>query len=168
VTVFTRRSLALLLLVFACSGTLPGTSRLDLQKARGQIDSLNAKLVGWLAVDQVDSATNLYTADAVLMAPDAPPASGRANIRALWAGMVATHHPQFVFQTLTLLGGDSVLVEHGRYALHMTPKAGVDSTTQPMDDHGSYIVVWIHRAERWQIKFDIAASDRASKSAPAP
>lgn len=165
---FSRHSVGLLLLVTACTGSLPGVSRLDLQKARGQIDSLNARFVGWMAADQLDSAMNLYATDAVLMAPDAPPAVGRPSIRTVWAGMASTHRLQFVFQTLSLLGGDSVLVEHGRYALHLTSKAAADTTAQPPDDHGSYIVVWIHRAGRWQIKFDIAASERPAKPAPAP
>lgn len=160
----TRLGTALLLVAAGCSGSLPGTSRLDLQRARIQVDSLNAKFATWLAAEQLDSLAALYAKDGVLMGPNAPPVEGRAGIRTAWAGMATSHRLQFVFQTTDLLGGDSVLVERGRYALHMVPKTPADSSAAAADDHGSYVVVWIHREGRWQIKFDIAASEKAPAS----
>jgi len=155
---------ALLLVATACSG-LPGTGHLDLQRARTQIDSLNAKFASWLAAEQLDSVAGIYAKDGVLMGPNALPVEGRTNIRAAWAAQSASHRLQFVLQTTDLLGGDSVLVERGRYALHIEPKAASDSAAAA-NDHGSYVVVWIHRESRWQIKFDIAASDKPA-AAPA-
>jgi ketosteroid isomerase-like protein len=152
----------------ACSGGLPGVAHLDLQKARTQIDSLNARFVTWLAADQLDSAAALYAADGVLMAPNALAVVGRPNIRTAWAGLTASHRLQFVLQTTDLIGGDSVLVEHGRYALHAAPKTPADSTAAASDDHGSYVVVWIHRGGRWQVRFDIATSDRPPPQAAVP
>lgn len=161
-----RLGTALLLLALGCSGGLPGTGRLDLQRARIQVDSLNAKFVTWLAAEQLDSLATLYARDGVLMGMNAPPVEGRAAIRAAWAGMAASHRLQFVLQATDLLGGDSVLVERGRFALHMAPKAPADSGPAATDDRGSYVVVWVHREGRWQIKFDIAASDRAPAPGP--
>lgn len=155
-----RLAPTLLLLAVGCSGGLPGTSRLDLQRARAQIDSLNAKFATWLAAEQFDSVAALYVKDAVLMGPNTPSVDGRTNIRAAWSGMATSHRLQFVLQATDLLGGDSVLIERGRYALHVAPKVVTDSSGAASDDHGSYVVVWIHREGRWQIKFDIAASDK--------
>lgn len=156
-----------MLLAAGCSGGLPGTSRLDLQRARTQIDGLNAKFVTWLAAEQLDSIAGLYAKDGVLMGLNAPPAEGRANIRAAWAAMTGSHRVQLVLQATELLGGDSVLVERGRFALHAAPKAGTDSSGSAFDDHGSYVVVWIHREDRWQVRFDIAASDKPAAPAAA-
>jgi ketosteroid isomerase-like protein len=166
--VHTRLAPTLVLLVLGCSGGLPGTSRLDLQRARIQIDSLNSKFVTWLAAEQLDSAAGLYAKDGVLMGLNAPPVEGRTNIRAAWAGMTSAHRLQLVLQATDLLGGDSVLIERGRYALHVAPKAVPDSSAPASDDHGSYLVVWIHREGRWQVKFDIAASDKPAAAAVAP
>jgi uncharacterized protein (TIGR02246 family) len=162
-----RLGATLLLAATACSGGLPGTSRLDFQRARTQVDSLNAKFAALLAAEQLDSVAVIYAKDGVLMSPGALPVEGRTNIRAAWAGMTASHRLQFVLQTTDLLGGDSVLVERGRYAMHLEPKGSSDSTAAT-NDHGSYVVVWIHRESRWQIKFDIAASDKPTTGAAGP
>ena len=153
-----RLNISFLLLASACSGAFPSPA-LDLPRARTQIDNINTKLSRWYLNEQLDSVALTYARDGILMGPNAQPAEGRAAIKTAWGGLAATHRLQFVLQTTDLLGADSVLLERGRYALRFLPKGSADTATMIPDDHGSYVVGWIHREGRWQIKFDIAVSD---------
>ena len=75
---------------------------------------------------------DLFTADAVLMPPNAPPATGKRAIQA---------HYQAVFDQGTAAGEVSSeeieAFDHGSYTIKITLKAGGD----PIEDQGKYLAI---------------------------
>jgi len=104
---------------------------------------------------------NLYTTDAQLLPPNAPMATGRAEIEAVWRGMIDAARPGVTLTTVEAVGMDSMAVEVGRYVL-------TDSTGAAFDE-GKYMVWWRRTADGWRLHRDIWNSDRpAAGTAAAP
>ena len=104
---------------------------------------------------------NLYTTDAQLLPPNAPMVTGRADIEAVWRGMIEPVRPGVTVTTVEAVGMDSLAVEVGRYVL-------TDSTGAALDE-GKYMVLWRRTTEGWRMHRDIWNSDRpVAGSVPAP
>ena len=87
------------------------------------------------------AAADAYAEDATLVAPAAEVLRGRLAIERFWRTGVETGIESVELSVLDLRRSGEVVIEIGRYALHMAPDTG-----GPVVDRGRYVVV--HRADR--------------------
>jgi uncharacterized protein (TIGR02246 family) len=126
-----------------------------------EIEAVGAAFAAAMNAGDAAGIANLYTTDAQLLPPNAPMVTGRADIEAVWRGMIDATRPQATLTTVEAVGVDSLAVEVGRYVLS-------DSTGAAFDE-GKYIVRWKRTADGWRMHRDIWNSDRApAGSAAAP
>ncbi len=107
-----------------------------------------------------------YTADAVLLPPNMPLASGSDAITRVFSGMIAEATPQLTLTPTKIEGRQDLAYTVGTYRLTMTPKKkGVAAST----DEGKYVVVSQRQADgSWKIIADIWNSSKPPASPPAP
>lgn len=104
---------------------------------------------------QWDSLAAMYTDDAVLMVPNAPPLVGRAAIRAGVAGMGAQMRSYtLTLQADTVIANGPLAVEQGRYTDSGTTTAGIATA-----DTGKYLVQWWKTDSGWRLARDIFNSN---------
>ena len=142
-----RIVIAIALLTLAACATTTGDAESNIRQNTSNFSTL---------VNRGDSAAiaDLYSEDAMFMAPNAPATRGRANIRQAWAGMLGSLHPEVTLTTDSVTQSGDLAVEVGRYQFGMTPAGG--ATTR---DNGKYVVVWKRINGKWQIANDIFNSD---------
>lgn len=122
-------------------------------------DDVVATCAAWEAAftgGDIDKLMDLYTADAVSMAPGAPASVGKAAIRSDYGKFLAdytlTH--QVLSQQVTLEG--NVAIERGEYKQSATPKKG----GPVLYERGKYVAIWNHEADgKWREKLEIWNSD---------
>lgn len=116
------------------------------------MQKLSDRLAGYFNTGDIPALAALYTDDATLLPPGAPPMSGQDAIAAFWAAA----SKGFGNARLTTLDvqaiGDSVAVEVG--ALRMQTK-----TQPPQQVTGKYLVVWVLIDGQWKLRTDIWNSD---------
>lgn len=107
-----------------------------------------------------------YAADAVLMSPGAPTASGKEAIRAVLKEMLADPALSLKFHAARVevaKSGDMAFTQ-GSYTMTVTDP----STKRPMNDKGSYVTVYKKQPDgSWKAVSDIASSEN-SPGPPAP
>lgn len=120
------------------------------------IEGTNAQFVKAANSGDTARVASLYTEDAVLLAPNAPMARGRQEIKAFFDGMVA----QMGLPKLQLI--TKQVEEHGDTAWEV----GVYTMTlQGVSDEGKYIVVWKRQGDDWKLAADIWNTDSPPPSA---
>jgi len=109
------------------------------------------------AAEASDAAAlvNLFAADGVEMAPNAPEVKGRAALEAFYKEQLSQvkFSNMKITPTKTSVMGNFGL-DVGVYAQRITPTGG-----KPMDDKGKYIVVLDKTSDGWKIKYLIYNSD---------
>jgi uncharacterized protein (TIGR02246 family) len=83
------------------------------------------------------SVAALYAEDAVVLPPDAPMISGRAEIEEFWRELMAAGARGVNLMTLRPAGSGDVLHEVGRATITIQPEGG-ETNTQSV----KYVVVW--------------------------
>jgi uncharacterized protein (TIGR02246 family) len=129
------------------------------------IDKTRAAYEKAAAAGNVADLVALYTADAVIMAPDMPMAKGRAAVEAFHKKMfegAALSNVRITPTTLEMPSAD-VAIEAGTYTQTITPKGGA-----PMHDVGKYIVVLKRQGETWKLAYEIYNSDKPMAMPTAP
>jgi ketosteroid isomerase-like protein len=113
----------------------------------------------------LDKTVSYYSADAIVLPPNAPAATTKEAIKKIWQDMLAT--PGFVIswkatKVEVAKSGDLGLVS-GTYELTMN-----DASGKPVTDKGKYVEVWEKQADgKWKCGTDTWNSDLPA-SAPAP
>src|SRR5437588_12296202 len=113
----------------------------------------------------VDKTVSYYSADAIVLPPNAPIATTKEEIRKIWQDMMAS--PGLVIswkatKVEVAKSGDLGFVT-GTYELTMNDAGG-----KLVNDRGKYVEVWEKKAEgKWQCGTDTWNSDLPA-SAPAP
>ena len=111
------------------------------------------------ANESPEAFASFYAEDGVLMAPNAPPATGPAQIAESMAPMFgAVENITFEPIQIDIAASGDLAVERGRYSLTGTMQDG-----STFEDEGSYLVAWENRDGQWMVTNDIFNSDR-----PAP
>jgi ketosteroid isomerase-like protein len=124
-------------------------------EATATIRGLSSEFAHLFSTSQWDSLTAMYTADAVLMVPNAPPMVGRDAIRAGFAGMGAQMKSYtLILRTDTVIANGPLAVEQGRYTDSGTTMAGIATS-----DSGKYLVQWWKTDAGWRLARDIFNSD---------
>ena len=120
--------------------------------------SIRAEIERWKGLIRAKDAAGiagLYAEDGVLMAPNAPAATGRAAIQQAWQTMLST--PGFELniepQADHVAKAGDLAVETGSYRFTATLPAG------PFAENGKYVVVWRNAGGQWRAWRDIFNSD---------
>jgi uncharacterized protein (TIGR02246 family) len=151
--------LALLLILTGCNQqTAPDTRAAD-ESAVRDADAQWAKTAG---ANDLDGTVSYYTDDASLLPPNAPIATGKQAIRAVWASMLTpdTTISWQVNKTEVARSGELAYVM-GTYQI-----AAKNPQGKSQEDRGKLVEVWKKQSDgKWKTVADIFNSD---VPAPAP
>jgi uncharacterized protein (TIGR02246 family) len=151
--------LALLLLTSACNRQTPDTRAAD-ENAVRDADAQWAKTAG---ANDLDGTISYYTDDASLLPPNAPIATGKQAIRAVWGASLLSPHATVTWQVTKADVARSGELAYVVGVYQITPK---DPEGKALEDHGKLVEVWKKQADgKWKTVADIFNSD---VPAPAP
>ena len=150
-----------LTLIFAAAAVcLAGDTKTE--QALRDADAAWSKAAG---SKDVDKTVSYYSADAIVLPPNAPIATTKEEIKKIWQDMLAS--PGLVIswkatKVEVAKSGDLGFVS-GTYELTMN-----DATGKPATDKGKYVEVWEKKADgKWKCGTDTWNSDLPA-SPPAP
>lgn len=118
------------------------------------IERANAALAAAVASGDADAAVALYTEDGMLMAPNAPAATGHDAIRAAFQEMIEAGVGSLALTSDELEVFGDTAHEVGRYVLEAADGSHLD--------HGKYVVIWKRTDDGWKLHRDIFNSDMAA------
>ena len=160
-TLLAARSLVVLsVFLLGCSQQPPDTRAAD-EAAIRAAEAAWSKVAG---AKQLDATVSYYSADASVLAPNAPIATTAEAIRATWAQMFAL--PGFAIQwqptRVELARSGDLAFAQGTYEMTMTGPQG-----SPVTDRGKYVDVWKKQADgAWKVVADIFNSDMPLPAPP--
>jgi ketosteroid isomerase-like protein len=160
----TRRSMlpAVLLLVLAACPPAAPAALSDADRAAIEAQEQNfARLALSHSLDSLVAA--YYTDDAIIMAPNAPAATGHAGILAVLNGFPP--FTTFEIKTVEINGAGGDAWVRGTYNMVMAPPGAA-----PIPDNGKYLEIWKKQADgTWKVTRDMFSSDvPLPMPAPAP
>ena len=112
----------------------------------------------WLAdVAAKDSAAIAarYAPDAVFVVPYEAPHRGRAAIQSAWGRLVTSPNVSLTWETedLRVAEAGDVAWEWGTYRLSL------DGPQGPVNDRGSFLIIWEKRDGEWKAAADVVSSE---------
>lgn len=120
----------------------------DVRKA---VEAANSEFRAAVLAGDAQKLSELYTANARIIPPRAPIASGRAAIAEFWQGMIATNVKDLVLETHDVEAAGGLAIEDGTVII-----TAADGTTSS----SRYVVVWKSEGGTWKLHRDIWNSDR--------
>ena len=118
------------------------------------------------AAKNIERTLSFYADDASMFAPNAPIATGKQAIRAVWAPEFTNVGFAIHWQTTKIdvsRAGD-LAYTHGSYDFTLN-----DARGKPVTDRGKYVVVWKKKPDgTWRAVADIWNSDLPPPTAPTP
>jgi uncharacterized protein (TIGR02246 family) len=130
-----------------------------IEEAIRDLDEQWSKAAG---AKDVDKTVSFYSDDAVVMPPNAPRATTKEAIRALWKDLLTDASISWKTKEVEVAQSGDLAFSSGTYEVTMT-----DPTGTPVNDRGKYLVVWKKQADgTWKCVMDIWNSD-LPPSAPA-
>jgi uncharacterized protein (TIGR02246 family) len=111
-------------------------------EGRTEVDAANRRFMEAFERGDAASVAALYTEDAVVLPPDGPMISGRAEIEEFWRGLMAAGARGVDLVTLRLAGSADVLHEVGRATITIRPESGEANILTV-----KYVVVWERAAD---------------------
>ena len=145
--------LAPLLLLSACNQQTTADTRAAAESAVRETDAQWSKTAG---TNDLDGTVSYYSDDASILPPNAPIATGKQAIRAVWATMLTpdTTVSWQVSKADVARSGDLAYVM-GTYQI-----AGKNPKGKSQEDHGKMVEVWKKQADgKWKTVADIFNSD---------
>jgi uncharacterized protein (TIGR02246 family) len=112
---------------------------------RDAVEAANRAFVEAFLAGDAKAVSELYTADAQVIAPGAPVAKGRDAIAAFWAGSMKTTR-NVRLETGTVESDGALAFEDG--VVHLEGNDGSRSSAR-------YLVVWRREGTRWRMQRDI-------------
>ncbi len=152
--------LAVVLLTAACGQQVPPDSRAADETAIRAADAQWSKTA---AAKDLDGTLSYYTDDAKVMPPNAPIATDKQSIRAIWAPLVAlgVDVEWQVTKVEVSQSGDLGYVV-GVYQITANDPQG-----KPATEHGKLVEVWKKQPDgKWKCVADIFNSDQSLLTAP--
>lgn len=151
---------ALMLFASACRQQAPPDTRGTDANAIRDLDTQWSKTA---KANDVDGAVSYYTDDATLMPPNAPAATGKQAIRAVWAGILIPGNAVSWQADKVEVGRSSDLAySTGEYQATLK-----DAQGKPVMDRGKYVEVWKKQADgKWKVVADMFNSDLPATPAP--
>lgn len=116
------------------------------------------------AAKDAAAVATFYSADAYLLPPNAPMATGNAAIQRAWAEFLG--YPNLKLSTTTravnFSSSNDMAVEVGTY------NVSFDSPDGPVKDNGKYTAVWHNVGDQWVMTVDAWNSNNPMPEPPAP
>ena len=151
--VFFCGSLALVLLATGCNQPAPADTRAADENAVKEADAQWSKTA---MTGDVDATVAFYSDDAAVLPPNAPIATGKPAIRAVWAAMLTpdTTVSWQVTKAEVARSGDLAYVTGTYQIVAKNPKG------KAQEDRGKMVEVWKKQADgKWKTVADIFNSD---------
>jgi len=129
----------------------------DPAAVRSAIETANSKAAAAMLAGDVTAGTAHYADDAVVMMPNAPKATGKAEIAGMFTGMMAEMTVTAAnFTTNEVLIDGNTAIETGAFNVTMKMKKG----GHEIKDTGKYMTVWKKQPDGgWKVIRDINNSD---------
>jgi uncharacterized protein (TIGR02246 family) len=142
-------------LAAAIAAACATTPRVDVANEESAIRALNRQFEQAVASKNVDAIAQLYSADAVVMPPNAPAVRGQTAIRAFWAEMVKASPTVSLTSTdIDVAATGDLATDEGTYTFSFTGDQG------PMTERGKYVTELGKVGASWRITTDIFNSDQ--------
>lgn len=149
------RTAALLGLILVCSSAPLLHAQSGNAADRSAIDAANARALAAFNGGDVASFAQIYSADAIMMPPNAAAIHGRPSITEYWQGGWKAGVRNIRLTTMEVDVRGDMASEVGRYEIDIQP-----ANAPVAHDHGKYIVLWKRDASgQWQWYRDIYNSD---------
>jgi ketosteroid isomerase-like protein len=146
-------SVALTLLASACSQQTPDTTAADESAVKDQ-DTQWAKVAG---ANDLEATVSYYTDDASLLPPNAPIATGKQAIRAVWANSILSPDATVTWQVTK---ADAARSGELAYVVGVYQITAKNSKGKSLEDRGKLVEVWKKQADgKWKVVTDIFNSD---------
>lgn len=121
--------------------------------------AVRAASARWLAVvgsRDVERIASVYADDGVFLVPNAPAASGRTQVSAVWSQLLSAPNLSLTWAptAVDVAQSGDLASEIGTYLL------GMDGPAGRIEDNGKYVVVWRRRGGEWEVAADIFNSSR--------
>jgi ketosteroid isomerase-like protein len=140
------------LLLFSCTALAADTTAIE-QALR----DLDAQWSAAAGAKNLEKTVSFYSADAIVMPPNAPAATSSEAIRKGWQDLLASPGLVISWKTTKVevaKSGDLACLS-GTYELTMN-----DASSKPVNDHGKYVEVWEKQSDgKWKCGTDIWNSD---------
>jgi len=134
--------------------------------AKTAVEAAEARLAGYIAAGQADSAALLYAEDAAFYMAGTPTSHGRAAILATFRQLLEMGSWTIQPVADKVEASGPVAVESGRYVFNVTPGPHAPPGMAAMlPDSGSYVTTWRRVGGQWLISNDISVSTRAPAAA---
>ena len=147
---------ALLSFAFASSASTADTK---IEQAIRDLDEQWSKAAG---AKDVDKTVSFYSDDAIVMPPNAPGATTKEAIRAIWKDLLTDASISWKAKKVEVAQSGDLAFSSGTYEVTLN-----DPTGTPVKDHGKYLEVWKKQADgTWKCVSDMWNSDLPA-SAPA-
>jgi ketosteroid isomerase-like protein len=113
----------------------------------------------------VDKTVAFYSADAVVMPPNAERVTTKEGIRKIWKDMLTDAKVSWKTTKVEVSKSGDIGFTSGTYEVTMNDVV----TGKPVNDHGKYLVVWEKQADgSWKCGADIWNSDIPATAAASP
>lgn len=141
------------------TGEMTEVAVVDVEGARAAIDASNAAWSAAAMAGDAAALAALHTDDATVLAPDAPRASGQAEILALFEQMFTG----ITFESMSIEADDVTVSPTGEtaYVVGSFHDSGALADGTPFTDTGKYITIFENVDGEWKIALDAWNSDGA-------
>ncbi len=112
-----------------------------------QLKSANKRFMESIYNHDAGSLLNLYTEDAIVLAPTVPPVQGYLTIEAFWQSAMDKGLWKAELQTMDLEGDSKKLNETGKYTLY--------DKSDKILDIGKYLIIWENENGKWLMSKDM-------------
>jgi len=112
-----------------------------------EIKLANKEFMNGISKHDASSLIQLYTKDAIVMAPTAPPIQGHLTIEAFWQSAINKGLSKAELQTMDLEGDNNQLIDIGKYNLY--------DKNENVLDIGKYLIIWKNESGRWLMSKDM-------------
>ena len=150
-------------LVLALAACQPAAPAALSDADRSAIEAQEQNFAGLALRHALDTLVNAYyTDDAIVLGPNAPPATGHAAILAFLSGFPP--FTTFQLQTVEINGAGGDAWVRGTYKMVMAPPGAA-----PIPDNGKYLEIWKKQADgNWKVTRDMFNSDVPLPAPPPP
>ena len=160
IRVFCCCVLALLLLTTACNRQAPPDTRAADESAVRETDAQWSKTA---MANDLDGTVAYYSDDASMLPPNAPIATGKPAIRAVWATMLS---PDTIV-SWQVTKADVARSGELAYVMGTYQIAAKNPQGKSQEDHGKLVEVWKKQPDgKWKTVADIFNSDVAGPAPP--
>lgn len=153
---------ALVLILSGCSRQTPADTPAVRDSAEGAVREQDAQWAKTAGANDLDGAVSYYSDSASMLPPNAPIATGKQAIRAVWAGMLSPD----VTVSWEVTKADAARSGELAYVMGTYQITAKTRKGEGMEDRGKLVEVWKKQADgKWKVVTDIFNSDLPAASA---